>query len=58
MMSKLETQIKHQKTLKNRTDQITKENQSLKTRIGQIEANDFTRQQELIKQSQNDKKKT
>ena len=62
-MSKLETQIKQQKTMKNRLDQIEKENQkliaenqSLKTRRGQIEANDLTRQQELIKQNQkNDK---
>ena len=49
--------------MKNRTGQIKKENQkiiaenqSLKTRTRQIEANDITRQQELMKQSQkNDK---
>ena len=56
MISKLETQIKQQETMKNRIDQIKKENQSLKTRIWQIEANDLTRQQEVLKQTQkNDK---
>lgn len=61
MISKLETQIKQQETMKNRIDQIEKENQkliaekqSLKTRTGQT--HDLIRQQELIKQSQkNDK---
>ena len=56
MISKLKTQIKQQETMKNRIDQIKKENQSLRTRTGQIEGNDLTRQKELIKQSQkNDK---
>ena len=42
--------------MKTRIDQIEKENQSLKIRIGQIEAADLTRHQELIKQSKrNDK---
>ena len=45
--------------IKSRIDQTKKEhreiiieNQSLKTRIGQVEVNDLTKQQELIKQSQ------
>ena len=46
-------------SMESRTDQSKKdnqeiiaENQSLKARIGQVEANDLTKQQELIKQSQ------
>uniref|UniRef100_A0A5F8GYP9 L1 transposable element RRM domain-containing protein n=1 Tax=Monodelphis domestica TaxID=13616 RepID=A0A5F8GYP9_MONDO len=38
--------------MKSRIEQTEKENQSLKTRIRQLEANDLTKQQELIKQSQ------
>ena len=38
--------------MKSQTDQTIAENQSLKTRIEQLEANDHIRQQELIKQCQ------
>ena len=37
---------------KKENQNIIAEKQSLKTRIGQVEINDVTRQQELIKQSQ------
>ena len=38
--------------MKSQTDQTTAENQSLKTRIEQMEANEHIRQQESIKQCQ------
>ena len=59
MISKLKTR-NHQleEVMKCQIEQTKKENQkiiaknqSLKTRIGQLEANDLIRQQELIKQS-------
>ena len=43
---------KQLEAMKSQTDQTTAENQSLKTRIAQLEANDHIRQQELIKQCQ------
>ena len=63
MINELKTRNEHLEAMKSQIDQTKKENQkiiaknqSLKTRIGQIEANNLTRQQELIKQSQkNDK---
>ena len=36
--------------MKSQVDQTTAENQSLKSRMKQLEANDHIRQQELIKQ--------
>ena len=38
--------------IKSQTNQTIAENQSLKTRIEQLETNDHKRQQELIKQCQ------
>ena len=59
MINKLQARNSQLEFLKSQIDQTEKENQkiiaenqSLKTRIGQLEANDLIRQQELIKQCQ------